>query len=282
MLFPDIMQLQTTSHCNKRCLYCPYPKTSLEQPMGEMAMPLVERLITEFVDKGGKFLIPYLLNEPLMDNRLLSILDFTRTLSDIPIEISTNCILLDETMRDSLIKYSEIQFVLHLNSFNSKDAENARRFLKLGPEHVLVSLFSDYIPQDEAESWLKYGEENGVLVKVFTPCDRAGNSDIDGLVLHPLRTLLNAVRPKSCMTLRSRNWIHILWDGVVVLCCQDWRRDVVLGSVAHNSIELVFNNDRYDEIREYVSGQNTPGSFLCRSCNFRVHHTTTSFEKPLG
>lgn len=282
MLFPEIMQLQTTSHCNKNCPYCPHPEIRNEQPMGIMPTPIIERLVKEFIDKGGNFLIPYLQNEPLLDGRLLSILDFTRKKSNIPVEISTNCILLDKKMRSNLIKYANIQFVLHLNSFNSNAARNAKHFLELEPEIVIVSLFKGYTPENDIEKWCKYGEKKDIIVKIFNPCNRAGNISIKEHTPNFLRRSFNFFHLKSCISLRSRKWIHILYDGAIVLCCQDWRRAVVLGNVSNNCIEEVFNNLNFNQIRKYVSGINTPRHFLCRNCTFWVNYETTDFEKKLG
>lgn len=282
LLFPEIIQLQTFSLCNNSCPYCPYPDVKNEVPMGKMPTLTIKRIIDEFIDKGGSFFIPYLQNEPLLDERFLSILDFIRDKSDIPIEISSNCILLNAKMRGCLIKYSNIQFVLHLNKFNTKESENARQFLNLEPENVIVTIFKGYTSDTELEKWLEYAKKNDINLKIINPSSRSGNVDIHELKPHIFRKVFNYFQSKSCSSLRSRKWIHILWNGTVILCCQDWRREVVLGNINNSSIEEVFNNNLFSQIRKYILGENTPSDFICRKCNFWVPHETLMFKKKIG
>lgn len=272
-MFPEIIQIQTTSYCNKACGYCPYGEVSREQPMGIMLMHTVKKLVDEFVEKGN-FLVPYLQAEPLLDTRIFKILDYIRQKSDIPMELSTNCILLNQKVRHRLAEYSNIQFILHLDSFNSKASENAKRFLTLPLQNVLIILFSGFTSRNDVENWLRYGREHEVAVKVLTACSRANN-----VVAIPSVTRSSGA---SCMGLRTRKWIHVLWDGTVILCCQDWRRTVVLGNVANHSIEDVFNSELFNRTRQYVSGINTPSSFLCRKCSFWTSQDSVNFTKKLG
>ena len=61
--------------------------------------------------------------------------------------------------------------------------------------------------------------------------------------------------------------IHILFDGVVVLCCMDWRREVVLGNVKDKSIEEIWNSPYYLEVEDWIRGKsNPPPNFLCLRC----------------
>ena len=55
-----------------------------------------------------------------------------------------------------------------------------------------------------------------------------------------------------------------------MLCCQDWRRTVVLGHLAECSLEEVWWGKPYVEIRKAVEGLIPMESLLCHHCEFAV------------
>ena len=69
--FTKVM-IQTTSWCNSGCIICPSKKLRSVLPQGEMTDPLFEKIITELSElKNLTRVMPYLMNEPLMDKNLV-------------------------------------------------------------------------------------------------------------------------------------------------------------------------------------------------------------------
>ena len=67
-LFENI-QVQTCSWCNLKCKFC--PNSYLDRPREAMDMAVYDRIIQELrdINFSGRF-SPFLMNEPLLDNRL--------------------------------------------------------------------------------------------------------------------------------------------------------------------------------------------------------------------
>jgi radical SAM protein with 4Fe4S-binding SPASM domain len=62
--------------------------------------------------------------------------------------------------------------------------------------------------------------------------------------------------------------MYINYRGEAVLCCNDWRFEVVLGDTAESSLLDIWTNDRYRAYREQLWRQNRHMP-LCASCDYR-------------
>jgi MoaA/NifB/PqqE/SkfB family radical SAM enzyme len=68
--FPLNVQIETSSRCNAKCGFCPYPIVSKELPQGLMPDAIWKRLIDEILEHRVWWVHFYYLNEPLLDRRL--------------------------------------------------------------------------------------------------------------------------------------------------------------------------------------------------------------------
>src|SRR5690242_11153017 len=68
--FPLNIQIETSSRCNAKCGFCPYPVVSKESPQGVMPDATWQRLIDEILEHHVWWIHFYYLNEPLLDRRL--------------------------------------------------------------------------------------------------------------------------------------------------------------------------------------------------------------------
>ncbi|MFH1589019.1 MAG: SPASM domain-containing protein [archaeon] len=74
------------------------------------------------------------------------------------------------------------------------------------------------------------------------------------------------------------NYYHILlkeccealhahsFDGKVILCCQDWKKEYILGDLRTNSIQDIWNSKEYKSIRRRIYGEEIPVPELCQKC----------------
>jgi radical SAM protein with 4Fe4S-binding SPASM domain len=64
--------------------------------------------------------------------------------------------------------------------------------------------------------------------------------------------------------------MYILASGDVVLCCMDWRRQVVLGNAGRQSLRNIWNGESYRRIRRlHIEGRDGEIS-LCRRCSYTL------------
>jgi radical SAM protein with 4Fe4S-binding SPASM domain len=72
------------------------------------------------------------------------------------------------------------------------------------------------------------------------------------------------IRP--CELLRGK--MYVLYNGDVVLCCMDWRRQVVMGNVGEDSLEHIWKGPRYRRYREMHMKNRAAELPLCGVCSY--------------
>lgn len=55
-------------------------------------------------------------------------------------------------------------------------------------------------------------------------------------------------------------------DGTVILCCQDWRREYVLGSLKTNTLQEIWKSEDYEKIRKQIDQKGYPYPVICKRC----------------
>ena len=80
------------------------------------------------------------------------------------------------------------------------------------------------------------------------------------------KTFRNHLKDFYCP--RIDQWIHILYNGDVIICCNDYHREVVFGNLNKQNIAEIFSSDEYREVKDILSGRSpVPNNFLCLRCN---------------
>ncbi|MCD6080942.1 MAG: radical SAM protein, partial [Candidatus Omnitrophica bacterium] len=98
--------IQTVSGCNASCKFCPYPYIREHIPFCKMDNNTFRKIIDECSHhKNIKVIMPYLMNEPLLDRNLPEKIGYIK--AKVPwakVHILTNGSLLDKEFALSLIK----------------------------------------------------------------------------------------------------------------------------------------------------------------------------------
>lgn len=270
-LFPEKVMLQTVSRCNAACAFCPYPVVSRELPQGEMEQPLFERIIDECAEHPGAVqrLLPYLMNEPLLDRRLVARINYAkRRLPWASVHILTNGSLLTERRGEELIDSGLDWIGISVHGFSEEAYHGAmglsrevtyrrverfvdRALARRGPGFVMLTFNGGGpVTAQEREAALEHFRGLGVRrISYFGgSISRAGN--VSGI---------EAPRHAEIRGCRSIWWpemIHVLFNGDVVLCCMDWRRRVVVGNLSRAmSIADLWRSDAYRSVRDTVWGR---------------------------
>ena len=71
LAFPNNVQIETSSHCNAHCGFCPHPETRHSQPSGFMDDELFEAIVDQLAPHPLELVQPFLNNEPFTDPPLL-------------------------------------------------------------------------------------------------------------------------------------------------------------------------------------------------------------------
>lgn len=230
------VQVQTQTGCNLSCPFCPSNKKDIVLPTGRMSTSLFEKILTELSDlKFCGVIHLYLQNEPLLDSRLEQLIEIARQLClKASIVIETNGTLLDSGRLYSLVDSG--MDVIYVNDYNNKSK----------PLQSLQPQYAKHLIINRHRSWKE------------KLSNRAGNISTVNKQIFPVRVF--------CM--RPFDQLYIGFDGKVLLCCQDWQFEEVMGDVSRSSLRKIWNNKKFEEARQMLF-QNSRTNFICKKCDFQ-------------
>jgi MoaA/NifB/PqqE/SkfB family radical SAM enzyme len=277
------VEFQTVSHCNGRCYICPWPDVRGTEVLKAMPDGVWDRLLEGLAELRPGRVIPYLNNEPLIDQGLEErIVQVLELLPEAEIEVSTNGILLTPQRTEGLLRAGVTD--LHVSIFGW-DRDSHRRIMGLdydrtcanveaalelrdlmAPEAVVrvIQVAIPGLDEDALDAALAVWADRGAEVDRYGYLDRSGNvpEDIQGGAQRD-RTLT----PRGCELNRHRERLYVLVDGTVTFCCHDWRRQWPMGSLRERTLTEIWQADGYRRLRAQVDGRaESPEDFLCRSC----------------
>jgi radical SAM protein with 4Fe4S-binding SPASM domain len=275
--FPKAIEIQTTSYCNAQCIACPHKTVSKNLNMGNMNNDLFIKILNEINNKEILF-IPYLNGEPFLDPLFFQRLDLIKKkCPNARIEISTNLSQLSKEKIKKLSNYKIAELRLSVFGFNKDlhkkmmpglDWYNVKKNLDflVGNKKIrkniekigLVMLEFPGIKEEEFNLARDFCKKHDIEFNLWGFLDRAGNVD-------KYSNKINNKKVKGCSQNRPIERLHVDFEGNVILCCQDWKREYILGNVNDASILEIWNSKKFNKIREDISGKgNTPE--LCRKC----------------
>lgn len=260
----DHVQVQTINWCNRSCAFCPcqtYP-SKLEL----MSLETYQRVLDELaaLDFSGRF-SPYLQAEPLLDKRLPELVAMARqALPRAKLLIQTNGDVL--TVEKGLALFEAGLHKLVINCYDN--AEQVSRMQGLVREIVgrradlrfIKGRFARLIrPEPHGQIKREISIEDKTWWKADSVSNRAGN--IPGALPEPLR--------KSCFRPFKQLYVH--FNGDVILCCCDWKGEVVFGNLMQESLPEVYSSPIAREYRENLAKKNRKLK-LCEVCDYRGKH----------
>jgi len=265
---PPRVQIQTQAGCNGRCVFCPNEEVLKSKlPHGKMRPELFESIIDQLALTPPRRISLYLMNEPVNDKRLP---DFVRYTSDrIPSAttlVTSNGTKLTEKRAEALIEAGLKRLKVSLQSL---DPETNKAIMGYGSERVVenilgvkrvmkrlgarhfdfrVSMVVTSRNVTEIEEARSFWRKHGIRLVTSSLENRGGNvTDAQMMNVGDMATRRDCIRPSREMC--------ILYNGDVVLCCVDWHRTVVLGNVADQSVQEIWNGPRLQQIRQAFRDQ---------------------------
>ena len=266
------IQIQTVSWCNRSCAFCPSGKFPVDKTF--MPIEVYHRVVDQLheLEFSGR-ISPYLMNEPLLDKRLPDLIAYTRAgCPESWISINTNGDALSEDLACRL-------FDAGLNSLDVNAYDSTQQY------EAFVTLAERVVARrGDVTRQVGYNDPtfNGIdlprsakivhcrdmafwesqfLARQATPDlqNRSGNVPGARRLHAPLG--LGCPRPFQQMDINHR--------GEAVLCCNDWRFDVIMGDTTTASLADIWQNDRYQTYRHNLQQKNR-GMPLCETCDFQA------------
>jgi radical SAM protein with 4Fe4S-binding SPASM domain len=113
--------------------------------------------------------------------------------------------------------------------------------------------------EENIRNWQARGVESGPSKLV----NRGGNvKNFDDLNYSPLGIGATHI----CDLLYHK--MYILYSGDVVLCCMDWRRQVILGNVREQTLREIWDGEKYHHFRRLHEEGRSEELDLCATCSY--------------
>lgn len=277
--YPRQMILDVHSHCNGRCLVCPYDSLKGRIPMGEMKEPLFRKIVDDFANLSalhgftGRVLFCNM-GEIFVHPEVLERVRYVVS-SGLEFNIQTNASLLAPALTERLVGTGFRGSVLVSCHGISPDVYRKTMGLEISrtlanvdfilghypKERVVVQAIPYLWPRGESRRVRKHWGERGVKLRMPLPNNRAGL--LPG-VQDIRKTALTGCRPN-----RPLGEMVVCFNGDVILCCNDMAQREIVGNLTERSIQEVWNSGPFlRRIRQIYCGETSGDDFICKSCEF--------------
>lgn len=271
---PRCVQIETHNFCNARCWFCPVSKMKRER--GRMSMELFDSILEQLVEHPPKIIYPFLNGEPFLDTRMPTFLKrIGKKLPNSKVIIFTNGSLLNKRISKWLLKncknLSEMWFSINAKPEKYKETmglnwevtqRNIKNFLRLRRQFNRedCKVVWSFVGANPADILTWIARSKGVYndVQLFFSPVKNWAGDVTN---HP-DTTRRIISP----CLRVFDYLTILWDGRVCLCCMDVEGRVVFGDLNKQTIEEVWNSELAKHYRLLHSNHEWWKLPLCKDC----------------
>jgi len=247
----SLVEINILGLCNRKCKFCPRYNEELYGNKDEyMDVKLYEKLMEDLkgINFNGTILFSGF-SEPLLHPELEELIYLTKKYNpNTHLEIITNGdfatehkikSLMDKGLDTLLISLYDGEFqVKHFNDIKSK--------LKLKEDNIKLR-----------KRYYTVEENFGIILS-----NRAGMISIDNTNVSPLKKPLK----RSCYYPFYQ--VMIDYNGDVICCPHDWRKQVIVGSIENSHIFEIWNGDSLDKIRRslYKKDRNI---IPCKECDVK-------------
>jgi len=288
--FPEHVSIQIGSVCNAKCLMCPYPKYAKELGVRHIDWKLYKKIVDECSKHKIARISPILFEEPLIEKDIVKYINYAKLKNKkAQVNITTNGSLMTKEIARQLA-YSKLDAIfISFQGINKSTYESTTGlsyekvlnnilyfievvkrkpcfpFRKKRPTIVISSVHTRMV-ESELKDAKKFWEEKGVLFETGSFNNFGGHLDN-----YPDKCMVSEkIIPFASICERVFNQIYISSDGKAVVCCADYKKEVVFGDLNKESIFQIWNNPKYKEIRKKFIDNDFYSIPLCKNCLLAV------------
>jgi len=296
LAFPSIFCIQTINACNGSCIMCPISK-NIDNKSFVMSNSLFKKIIKEISQEKLRFTFIYLFlqNEPFLDKDIFTKIRLIRNICNEKIKIGlvTNGTLITNEKIKELEKYKVDELIFSLDALYEETYKKIRQGLNFNHvirniQYVIDSDFNGYLGVkfvrqkdniSELDIFKKFWKEKGIFVQISDLNNRSGDLKIYKDLSLKNRDNLNLNNGKYVMkdiTITSKRFkgcptpiitFNILYDGKVILCCDDFNKKMILGDINNSTIKEIWNSKQYENIRKMLYKGEYKKIPVCCNCN---------------
>lgn len=292
--FPKVLQIQTQSFCNGECTICPYPDLRGKQEQGVMTQELFEKIAHQAAQEPLLSYLTFALqNEPLLDGRVFKWVKYLKDLDrKKTISIISNGELISEFSVQEIIQSRLDVLVISLNAYTEatfniinkgidykKVIKNINVLLShpvLKPKIVLRFALTKINEKEICEA-VRFWKKKGVRTDVAYISNRAGTlgnyscyktTRAPGMILKKMESRLWRYYENNILKCCFRPFFYmcVLFNGDVIVCCNDWNKTLVIGNAGQATLRSIWNADEMNRIRGLISERKFADIISCGQC----------------
>ncbi len=266
------IQFEVTNKCNLKCKMCPV-NNGMKRKKGLMEFTLFKKII----DENPKIDFALMSNwgEPLLHPKIFEMLEYAKK-RKIRTFITTNAVLLDNDEKMKKLLMTGVERITisldgigdtytKIRGFDYNIIENRiKRLIELRDEfefETKIDINMVVMPETEEEVKRFYRKWEGI---------------VDRVQIQPVMTFTKKKRETRCKEPWRGNLI-VLWDGSVVMCCNDYDGELILGDANHNKLTEIWNGQMIKIMRGLHNEFDFPP--LCNNCNeYENKYVNSRFE----
>ncbi len=273
--FPNRVYIESTNHCNLKCVMCPTGLGIIQRPRGYMDIGLYRDIVAELgpvVDSA----ILHSWGEPLMHPNLFEMIQVGRA-AGIQMETSTNITLLDERRARGVLE-SELDVIylaldgttpetyerVRVNAKWDKVIANVERFLDLkartgAKTRVVLQIIAMDATRAEVDEFVRRWQRPEVDQVNVKHLDTWGDQ-IEAVSGRQIDGQSRSEQRLPCPNL----WYHgyIFWDGSLTSCERDYDIKTPLGNVKDGGVLRTWHGPAMQQLRRL----HCQGDFQAPAC----------------
>jgi radical SAM protein with 4Fe4S-binding SPASM domain len=275
---------------------CPISKTKGNKAK-LMKNDLFEKIIVEISKNHLPFTYVYLFlqNEPLLDKDIFRKLRMIKKISNgrLKTGIATNGTLFTNEKIKELLESEVDELIFSIDALTEDTYKKIRQGLDFNKvmrniNNVIDSGYDKYlavkfvIQKDnilELQDFIKFWKEKHVTVQLSPLNNRSGDLDVYNELI--VNRTINSSLPKFMH--KARNVLfekithagcpvpitafNILYNGDVILCCDDFSNKMIVGNVNESSIKEIWHSKKYDSLRDLLFREGNKKISVCQGCS---------------
>lgn len=265
--FPHTVRVETTNHCQADCSFC--PRSTIGRAKGFMKPEVFAKILAECAAGGAQLMHLHGFGEPLLDKQLPERIKMCKDAGIPRVKIFSNGDLLSGDMAERLLNSGLDEIKISIDGADSKEFNLLR--VGLDYDRVMTNVKAFRALRDER------GTKKPTIVAATCQTSNRKQTEailhnvVDHIDFTSLHNWAGALGEWGGQRIRKpcdRLWrtFTILTNGDVALCCQDYRGKEVLGNVMEDKIENIWNNARYNELRQYHRNSQQDKIEVCNDC----------------
>ena len=291
LMTPFSVQIDVCSACNMQCNFCFHSDFDAinrsQVKFGLMTFELFSRVIddmkTSWGEKSIKKLRLFKIGEPLLNRDICKMIRYAKE-SGIAecIEITTNGTLLNEEINLELVGSGLDILNISVNGINESQYKEACNY-DMDFEQFRKNIENFYRNRGNCKVFIKYSdigyseEEKKTFYKLFEDiCDEIfvevisdnlwQDTNIGTSVANQRKGLYGQELKKKQVCPFLFTTMVINHEGIVHLCCVDWKTEYVLGDLKSESVSSIWNGEKLRNIQILHLKKKKDDIKICQKC----------------